>query len=54
MRLFHATEIENVPSILKCGLKSRAEGVYLSDSVKGAAQWKAARMQKGTVAIMRP
>jgi len=32
MRLFHATEIEHVPSILKHGLKSRSEGVYLSGS----------------------
>lgn len=52
MRLFHATKIENVPSILKHGLKSRSEGVYLSDSIKGAARWKAVTMQHKMVAAI--
>jgi hypothetical protein len=41
MKLFHATKIENVPSILKDGLKCSLDGVYLSDTIKGAAKWKA-------------
>jgi hypothetical protein len=37
---------------LKNGLKSRSEGVYLSDSIEGAAQWKAMTMQEKTVAVI--
>jgi hypothetical protein len=46
MRLFHATKLENVPDILKYGLKKSLDGVYLSDSIKGAAKWKAAFVKK--------
>jgi hypothetical protein len=46
MRLFHATNLENVPDILKCGLKKSMDGVYLSNSIKGAAKWKAAFVKK--------
>jgi len=52
MRLFHATKIENVPDILKDGLKKHLDGVYLSDSIKGASLWKAAQMQNQTVAVV--
>lgn len=41
MKLFHATKTENVPSILKDGLKCSLDGVYLSDTINGAAKWKA-------------
>ena len=52
MRLFHATRIENVPGILSEGLKKRLDGIYLSDSIDGAALWKAAQMQNQTVAVV--
>jgi hypothetical protein len=52
MRLFHATKIENVPGILKGGLKKHLDGIYLSDSIKGAALWKAVQMQNQTVAVV--
>ena len=52
IRLFHATQIDNVPGILKHGLKKHLDGIYLSDSIKGAAQWKVARMQTGSVAVI--
>jgi len=52
MRLFHVTKIENVPGILKDGLKKHLDGIYLSDSIKGAALWKAVQMQNQTVAVV--
>ena len=52
MRLFHATKVENVPGILKDGLKSQGEGIYLSDSIAGAARWKAATMQGILIAVV--
>lgn len=52
VKLFHATKVENVPDILKDGLKSRGEGIYLSDSIAGAARWKAATMQGMPIAIV--
>lgn len=52
MRLFHATKVENVPGILKDGLKSRGEGIYLSGSIAGAARWKAATMQGIPIAVV--
>lgn len=52
MRLFHATKIENVPGILKDGLKKHLDGIYLSDSIEGAALWKAVQMQNQTVAVV--
>ena len=52
MRLFHATKVENVPTILKDGLKGRGEGIYLSDSIAGAARWKAATMHGKSIAIV--
>jgi hypothetical protein len=44
--------MENVPGILKDGLKKHLDGIYLSDSIAGAALWKAVRMQNQTVAIV--
>jgi hypothetical protein len=52
MRLFHVTKIENVPGILKNGLKTNLDGIYLSDSIAGAALWKAVQMQNQTVAVV--
>lgn len=52
MRLFHATKSENVPGILKDGLKKHLDGIYLSDSIEGAALWKAVQMQNQTVAVV--
>ena len=52
MRLFHATKIENVPGILKDGVKKHLDGIYLSDSIDGAALWKAAQTQNQTVAVV--
>lgn len=39
LRLFHATAVENVDSILEKGLLSKWEGVYLTDSAESAARW---------------
>ena len=52
MRLFHVTKIENVPGILKDGLKKHLDGIYLSDSIASAALWKAVQMQNQTVAVV--
>ena len=42
--LFHGTSIENVESIKKTGLKSKWEGVYLTDSPQSAARWVGLRL----------
>jgi RNA:NAD 2'-phosphotransferase (TPT1/KptA family) len=39
LRLFHATAVENVDSILEQGLLSKWEGVYLTDSAESATRW---------------
>ena len=39
LRLFHATSVENVDSILAQGLLAKWEGVYLTDSAESAARW---------------
>lgn len=53
MKLFHATKLENVPSVLKDGLKCSLDGVYLSDTIEGAARWKAGFAEKSlTVAVI--
>jgi hypothetical protein len=39
LRLFHATAVENVDSILEKGLLSKWEGVYLTDSAESASRW---------------
>jgi hypothetical protein len=44
-RLFHATRIGNVPSILAEGLISKWEGVYLTDSLESALRWMGWRFQ---------
>jgi hypothetical protein len=38
-RLFHGTSVKNVESILKQGLISKWEGVYLTDSIESAQRW---------------
>lgn len=39
LRLFHATAVENVDSILAHGLLVKWDGVYLTDSAESAARW---------------
>lgn len=45
IRLFHATRMDNVPSILAKGLISKWEGVYLTDSLESALRWMGWRFQ---------
>jgi hypothetical protein len=45
MRLYHATRIENVPSIQEQGLKAMFEGVYLTDSIESACRWMGFRLR---------
>lgn len=53
MRAFHATDVKNIPSIRRSGLERIFEGVYLSDSLEGAAKWKALVMPDGaTLAVV--
>lgn len=53
MKLFHATKMGNVPGILKDGLKCSLDGVYLSDSIEGAARWKVGLVKKSlTIAVV--
>jgi len=47
MRAFHATAAQNVAPILQFGILRKFEGVYLSDSLEGAANWKALVMKDG-------
>ena len=47
MRMFHATNPENVASIMKEGLKPHFGELYLSDSVEGAVRWKIADVLAG-------
>jgi hypothetical protein len=39
IKLYHATDAENLGSILDKGLLSKWEGVYLTDSAESAARW---------------
>ena len=39
MRAFHATSFKNTSSILKEGIQSRFDGVYLTDSEESALRW---------------
>jgi hypothetical protein len=39
MRAFHATSFKNTSSILEEGIKSRFDGVYLTDSEESALRW---------------
>lgn len=39
MRLYHATNANNVESIKSQGLKVMWEGVYLTDSLESATRW---------------
>ena len=45
VRLFHGTSVDNLDSILETGLKSKFEGVYLTDSAESAARWIGFRLQ---------
>ena len=45
VRLFHGTDYDNLGSILKDGLISRFEGVYLTDSAESAARWIGFRLK---------
>ena len=45
VRLFHGTDYANLGSILKDGLISRFEGVYLTDSKESAARWIGFRLR---------
>ena len=45
VRLFHGTDYANIGSILKDGLISRFEGVYLTDSKESAARWIGFRLK---------
>lgn len=47
VRLFHGTDYTNIGSILKDGLISRFEGVYLTDSKESAARWIGFRLRAG-------
>ena len=44
IRLFHATRVGNIPSILAKGLVSQFEGVYLTDSEESASRWMGFRL----------
>ena len=39
VKLYHATDADNLGSILDKGLISKWEGVYLTDSEESAARW---------------
>ena len=55
MIAYHATSIENVPSIQKNGLVSKWEGVYLTDSAESALRWIGFRLKamgQNTVAVV--
>lgn len=39
MRAFHATSFKNIDSIKDKGIKSRFDGVYLTDSEESALRW---------------
>ena len=39
MFLYHATDSENIDSILKHGILAKFEGVYLTDSIESAVRW---------------
>jgi hypothetical protein len=45
VRLFHGTDYNNLCSILKDGLVSKFEGVYLTDSAESAARWIGFRLR---------
>lgn len=45
VRLFHGTDYANLGSILKDGLISRFEGVYLTDSKESAVRWIGFRLR---------
>lgn len=45
IRLFHGTSVRNELSILSQGLKSRWEGVYLTDTAESAARWVGFRLR---------
>lgn len=52
MRVFHATALENLKSIKRKGLIRKFDGVYLSDSIEGAARWKALVMHPGQIIVV--
>lgn len=39
MKFYHATRFENVPSIMKTGLQSHCEGVYLCEKPEDALKF---------------
>jgi hypothetical protein len=43
-KLYHATDADNLGSILQNGLISKWEGVYLTDSAESAARWMGFRL----------
>lgn len=45
IRAFHGTDYDNIGSILKQGLVSKFEGVYLTDSAESAARWIGFRLR---------
>jgi hypothetical protein len=45
IRAFHGTDYDNIGSILKQGLISKFDGVYLTDSKESAARWIGFRLR---------
>lgn len=44
MKYFHATQLENVPSIWEDGLRLCLGEIYLTDTIDSAMRWAAMRM----------
>jgi hypothetical protein len=55
MRAYHATSVNNVPSIQKDGLIIKWDYVYLTDSIDSALRWIGFRLQatgENTIAVI--